>query len=324
MEEIMKKLVVLLVAFAAIVGMTCGSWAADYPTKPITFVVPYSAGGSSDQLVRGMQPYLETAMNATLVPKNITGGGGAVGMSEALFSSKADGYTVTLPSNAVYGLEGLGNVPWKHGDFDTVARIITEDYSITFRADAPWNTLDEFIEYVKANPGTVKMGFSGFGSSTHIVAAAFAQKFGLEFSFVPYQGGSKTVAATMGGHIDANTHHPAETKAGVDAGKLRVLATMGPERSSLYPDVPTMKELGHDWVVSQWRGVAMPKGVPDEVKKVWEDALKKVCADAEFQKFITERMGGTVAPLFGNELDEFLNQMADVFITTAQNLQKDK
>ncbi|MGI9570809.1 MAG: tripartite tricarboxylate transporter substrate binding protein, partial [Desulfobulbia bacterium] len=233
-------------------------------------------------------------------------------------------YTVTLPSNAVYGLEGLGNVPWKHEDFDTVARIITEDYSITVRADAPWQTLDEFIAYAKANPGKIKMGFSGFGSSTHIVAAAFGQKFGLEFAFVPYKGGSKTVAATMGGHIDANTHHPAETKAGVDAGKLRVLATMGPKRSNLYPDVPTMQELGHDWVVSQWRGIAMPKGVSADVKKAWEEALAQVAADPEFQKFITERMGGTVAPLFGKDLDMFLDEMANVFITTAQNLKKNQ
>jgi len=320
----MKKLLTLLLALIATVGFTITATAADYPSKPITFIVPYSAGGSSDTLVRGMQPYLEAAMGATLVPKNVTGGGGAVGMSQALFSSKADGYTVTLPSNAVFGLEGLGNVPWKHEDFDTVARIITEDYSITVRADAPWMTLDEFIEYVKANPGKVKMGFSGFGSSTHIVAAAFAQKFGLEFSFVPYKGGSKTVAATMGGHIDANTHHPAETKSGVDAGKLRVLATMGPKRSNLYPDVPTMQELGHDWVVSQWRGVSMPKGVSAEVKAQWEAALKKVAADPEFQKFITERMGGTVAPLFGSELDAFIAEMSDVFITTAQNLKKNQ
>jgi tripartite-type tricarboxylate transporter receptor subunit TctC len=320
----MKKLITTMVAVAAAVGFGWNAMAAGYPSKPITFVVPYSAGGSSDTLVRGMQPYLEKAMGATIVPKNITGGGGAVGMSQALFSSKADGYTVTLPSNAVFGLEGLGNVPWKHEDFDTVARIITEDYSITVRADAPWQTLDEFIEYVKANPGKVKMGFSGFGSSTHIVAAAFAQKFGLKFSFVPYKGGSKTVAATMGGHIDANTHHPAETKAGVDAGKLRVLATMGPKRSNLYPDVPTMQELGHDWVVSQWRGISMPKGVSADVKKAWEDALAQVAADPEFQKFITERMGGTVAPLFGADLDAFLEEMANVFITTAQNLKKNQ
>jgi tripartite-type tricarboxylate transporter receptor subunit TctC len=320
----MKKLITTMVAVAAAVGFGWNAMAAGYPSKPITFVVPYSAGGSSDTLVRGMQPYLEKAMGATIVPKNITGGGGAVGMSQALFSSKADGYTVTLPSNAVFGLEGLGNVPWKHEDFDTVARIITEDYSITVRADAPWQTLDEFTEYVKANPGKVKMGFSGFGSSTHIVAAAFAQKFGLKFSFVPYKGGSKTVAATMGGHIDANTHHPAETKAGVDAGKLRVLATMGPKRSNLYPDVPTMQELGHDWVVSQWRGISMPKGVSADVKKAWEDALAQVAADPEFQKFITERMGGTVAPLFGADLDAFLEEMANVFITTAQNLKKNQ
>ncbi len=137
----MKKLVTFLAAVAAAIGFVSGAWAADYPTKPITFVVPYSAGGSSDTLVRGMQPFLEKAMGATIVPKNITGGGGAVGMSEALFSSKADGYTVTLPSNAVFGLEGLGNVPWKHDDFDTVALIITEDYSITGRADARWLSL---------------------------------------------------------------------------------------------------------------------------------------------------------------------------------------
>ena len=316
----MKKFVTTLIASAAIAGLAFSASAASYPEKPITFVVPYSAGGSSDTLVRGMQPFLEKAMGATIVPKNITGGGGAVGMSQALFSSKADGYTVTLPSNAVFGLEGLGNVPWKHEDFDTIARVITEDYSITVRADSPWKTLDEFVAYAKANPGKIKMGFSGFGSSTHIVAAAFADRFGLEFQFVPYKGGSKTVAATMGGHIDANTHHPAETKSGVEAGKLRVLATMGPKRSNLFPDVPTMKELGHDWVVSQWRGISMPKGVSDEVKAKWEDALKKVTADPDFQKFITERMGGTVAPAFGAELDTFIKQMSDLFIETAHRL----
>jgi tripartite-type tricarboxylate transporter receptor subunit TctC len=316
----MKKIVATLVASVAIAGLAFSASAGSYPEKPITFVVPYSAGGSSDTLVRGMQPFLEKAMGATIVPKNITGGGGAVGMSQALFSSKADGYTVTLPSNAVFGLEGLGNVPWKHEDFDTIARIITEDYSITVRADSPWETLDEFVAFAKANPGKIKMGFSGFGSSTHIVAAAFADQFGLEFQFVPYKGGSKTVAATMGGHIDANTHHPAETKAGVDAGKLRVLATMGPKRSNLYPDVPTMQELGHEWVVSQWRGISMPKGVSDEVKAKWEDALKKVTADPDFQTFITERMGGTVAPAYGAELDAFIKKMSDLFIATAHRL----
>ena len=257
----MKKMIVAVAAGLVAAGVAFSVSAAGYPEKPITFVVPYSAGGSSDTLVRGMQPFLEKALGGTIVPKNVTGGGGAVGMSQALFSSKADGYTVTLPSNAVYGLEGLGNVPWKHGDFDTIARIITEDYSITVRADSDWKTLEEFIDHVKANPGKVKMGFSGFGSSTHIVAAAFAEKFGLKFQFVPYKGGAKTVAATMGGHIDVNTHHPAETKAGVDAGKLRVLATMGAKRSNLFPDVPTMKELGYEWELLQWRGVAMPKGV---------------------------------------------------------------
>ena len=319
----MKKLTTMLVAGLATVGLAMTA-SAEYPEKPITFVIPYSAGGSSDTLVRGMQPFLEKALGATIVPKNVTGGGGAVGMSQALFSSRNDGYTVTLPSNAVFGLQGLGNVPWKYTDFDTVARIITEDYSITVRADAPWKTLKEFIEYSKAHPGEVKMGFSGFGSSTHIVAAAFAQHFGLDFKFVPYKGGAKTVAATMGGHIDVNTHHPAETKAGVDAGKMRVLAVMGAKRSNLYPDVPTMKELGYDWEMYQWRGVAMPKGVPAEVKDKWAKAMMEIAKNAEFEKFIVERMGGTVAPLVGADLDKFIEHMASVFVTTAEGLKASK
>ncbi len=316
----MKKLVGIIAAGIMSAGLALSAQAAGYPEKPITFVIPYSAGGSSDMLVRGMQPFIEKAMNATIVPKNVEGGGGAVGLSQALFSSKADGYTVTLPSNAVFGLEGLGNVPWKHQDFETIARIITEDYTITVRADAPWKTLDEFIADAKTRPGKIKMGFSGFGSSTHIIAAAFGEKFGLDFQYVPYQGGSKTVAATMGGHIDVNTHHPAEIKSGVEAGKLRVLAVMGEKRSNLFPDVPTLKELGHDWVVNQWRGISVAKGVPEEVKAKWQEALTAAAADPEFQKFVTERMGGTVAPLFGAELDAFVEKMADIFITTSQRL----
>ncbi|MBE0529216.1 MAG: tripartite tricarboxylate transporter substrate binding protein [Rhodospirillales bacterium] len=316
----MKRLLGAVTTGLAVAGAAFSVAAAGYPEKPITFVIPYSAGGSSDMLVRGLQPYVEKAMGATIVPKNVEGGGGAVGISQAVFSSKPDGYTVTLPSNAIFGLEALGNVPWKHQDFDTIARIITEDYTITVRGDSDWKTLDDFIKHAKANPGKVKMGFSGFGSSTHVVAAAFAEKFGLDFQYVPYQGGSKTVAATMGGHIDANTHHPAEVKSGVDAGKIRVLAVMGDKRSNLFPDVPTLKELGHNWVVSQWRGISVAKGVPDEVKAKWEDAIKKASADPTYQKFVVEQMGGTVAPLFGKDLDAYVKEMADIFIPTTERL----
>lgn len=294
--------------------------AADFPSKPITFIVPYSAGGSSDTLVRGMQPYLEKAMNGTIVPKNVTGGGGAVGITQAAISSKADGYTVTLPSNAIFGLQGLGNVPWEYTDFDTFARVITEDYTVTARADAPFDSFQEFVDYVQANPGEVKIGFSGFGSSTHIVGAALAERFGLDMQMVPYKGGAKTVAATMGGHIDVNTHHPAEVKSGVDAGKLKVLAVLGPERSSLLPDAPTLKEMGHDYVVQQWRGIAAPNGVPDDVLAVWKDAVREMAGSAEFRTFVEERMGGTVSVAFDEELDAFLETMAGVFIPTAQKL----
>ncbi len=215
---------------------------------------------------------------------------------------------MTLPSNAIFSLEAMGNVPWKHSDFDTIARIITEDYTLSVRADSEWKTLDQFVKYAKANPGKVKMGFAGFGSSTHVVAVALAEKLGIELQYVPYEGGSKTIAATMGGHIDANTHQPSEIKSAVDSGKVRVLAVLGEKRSNMFPDVPTLKEAGTNWTVTQWRGISLAKGTPPDVRAKWEEVLKKVAADPAFQKFIVKDMGGEVAPLFGKELDAYIKQ----------------
>ena len=156
----------------AIIAVDPNQIPEELPILPLSDLVAFPTLNMSLAVPEKLLPFLEKAMGATIVPKNITGGGGAVGMSEALFSSKADGYTVTLPSNAVFGLEGLGNVPWKHSDFDTVARVITEDYSITVRADAPWKTLDEFIEYVKANPGKVAgRTNNGHGTSSQRIYA---------------------------------------------------------------------------------------------------------------------------------------------------------
>lgn len=314
----MKKVLSLLSLCLLVVGIAVSAF-AEYPEKPITFIVMYSPGGSSDTFVRALQPGLKKALGQNVIVKNVPGGGGAVGFSEAVVA-RPDGYTVTLPNNAMFSLEGMGHVGFKYTDFDILARVILEDYTLTVNADSPWQTVEDFINDAKANPGKYKIGFSGVGSSTHIVSLALADAFGYEVEQVPYDGGAKAMAACMGGHIDALTNHPGEVISGVQAGKLRTLATTGAERSKLMPDVPTFKEAGLDFVVSQWRGVATPKGISDEVKEAWKKALQEAVKDPQFIEVAEEKMGATISLAFDEELDAFVKAVADIFIPTAQKL----
>lgn len=314
----MKRSVIFLVGLLCILSLAVSVF-AEYPEKPITFIVMYSPGGSSDTFVRALQPGLEKALGQPIVVKNVTGGGGAVGFAEAV-AARPDGYTVTLPNNAMFSLEGLGHVQFSYKDFDLVARVILEDYTVTVNADRPWNTFQEFVDDAQANPGKYKFGFSGVGSSTHIVSLALADQFNYEVDQVPYEGGAQAVAACMGGHIDALTNHPAEVISGVEAGELRTLVTFGEKRSTLLPDVPTLKEQGGDFIVAQWRGIGFPKGISDEVREAWENALKEAVKDPKFIETAEQKMGATISLAFGEELDQFVKAMADIFIPTAQAL----
>ncbi|KAA0016040.1 tripartite tricarboxylate transporter substrate binding protein [Salinicola corii] len=314
----MKKLLsTLTLAAAMVVGGPV--LADDYPTKSIDMIVPFSAGGGNDTFVRALQPLLEKQLGEDLVIRNIPGGGGAVGMSRAV-ASKADGYTLLAASNAMLTLEAMGNVPFKHTDFDFIAKVIEEPYVIAVGGDSQYANLEDLVNAATSGT-TIKVGVSGVGSSAHIAAVAMANRTGAEFNIIPYPGGSEAISAAMGGHVDAVVLGGAELRSALQSGRLKALAMSYAERSDSLPDVPTFQEQGYDLTLTVWRGIAAPKGLPADVEKRWVEAIKQIVADGSYEE-TAKNLGTQVSPLYGDELDAFIDQSADVMREAAGDLAK--
>lgn len=288
-----------------------------YPTKDIVFVVPYGAGGSTDQFVRSLVPHLEESLGVSVVVRNVTGGGGAVGYSEVL-ASPPDGYTVTVPNNANFTLEGMGHVDFSYRDFDNIARVILEDYVLTMSAQSGITSIPEFVAYARANPNVVQLGHSGVGSSTHIVTVALIDFLGLEVDLIPFPGGAAAMTAAMGGHVHGIVQHPAEIVSAVAGGDLVPIASMGEVSPIAFPDLPTMQQEGFDLTVLQWRGVGFPRGISDDVRTAWVTALQRAAQSDAFRRTVEEDLKATLDLAVGADFDRFEQAMADLFIPVAR------
>ncbi|MFM1651729.1 tripartite tricarboxylate transporter substrate binding protein [Brevibacillus sp. B_LB10_24] len=282
---------------ASLVGCSSGNSAApsdkqsageNYPKKQIELIVPYAAGGGTDAVARAFADSANKTLPQSIGVVNKNGGGGAVGMSEGA-KAKPDGYKVTLVTVEMTTLPPLGLAAFTSDDFKPVARLNADPAAITVRADAPWNTIDEFLAYAKENPGKIRIGNSGTGAIWHLAATALEQKVGTKFNHIPFDGANPAVTALLGGHIEAVSVSPAEVAAHVEAGKLKVLAVMADERVEKLKDVPTLKEEGIDLSIGTWRGLAVPKDTPDDVVAVLEATTKKVTEDKAFTD-ILEKM----------------------------------
>ncbi|MFQ3788577.1 tripartite tricarboxylate transporter substrate binding protein [Halomonas sp. A29] len=314
----MKRTISLLTTAAVGIGFAVSVSANDYPTRNIEYVVPWNAGGGADNVVRALQPSLEEALGGTIVVRNLSGGGGAVGYSRAV-SAKPDGYTVTIPTNAVFTLEGLGNVGFSYTDFEYIARVLVEPYVLAVRSSGGWENLDALVEALQEEGQVLKVGASGVGSSTHVMAVALAEELGVEFEVVPYDSGANAVSAAMGDHIDAVVLNPSEVISAIDSGRLIAIVTTGDERSGVLEDAPTMLESGYDFSVAQWRGIAAPKGISQEVEDQWVEAVKQAVDNPQFQE-AARNMGSDIMPLYGDELDAFVESTAELMISEAEKL----
>ncbi|MBZ5487331.1 tripartite tricarboxylate transporter substrate binding protein [Halomonas aquamarina] len=312
----MKK---LLGGLTLAIGMVvAGQAAADYPTKNISMIVPFSAGGGNDTFVRALQPLVEEQLDGTLVIRNIAGGGGAVGMSRAV-ASPADGYTLLAASNAMLTLEAMGNVAFTHDDFDFIAKIVEEPYLVAVSSDSPYQDIESLIEAASSN--SIRVGSSGVGSSAYITANAIANRTGATFNLIPYPGGSEAISAAMGGHVEAVVLGGAELRSALDSGRLNALATTYAERSENLPDVPTFQESGFDLTLTVWRGIVGPKGLPEEVKEAWVAAIQQIVEDGSYEQ-TANNLGTELAPLYGEELDAFIDESAAVMREAAGDLAK--
>ncbi|AZO93918.1 tripartite tricarboxylate transporter substrate binding protein [Halocella sp. SP3-1] len=314
---IKKSMCSLLIIMLGIVLIGGAIASAKYPEKPITMIVMYGPGGNSDIFARTLAPGLEEYLGVDIVVKNVDGGGGALGFNEA-YTAKPDGYTVTIPNNALFTLEGMGYVGFGYEDFDMLARIVLEDYTLTVNADAPWDDFDDFVKDVKANPGTYTIASSGVGSSSDIVAKVLLDQLGLDMDIIPYDGGTGPLTAVMGKHVDACVNSPGEVISAVEGGDVKTLAILGEERNHLLPDVPTLEQIGYDFAVNQWRGIGTPAGVSEEVKEIWAEAIEHAVNSPEFIDIIEEQWGSTISTAYGEELDDFVERMANIFIPYAR------
>lgn len=279
----MKKILTAALAALIALGMTgCNKKKQEaYPTKGITMICPWGAGGGTDAILRAVCSTAEKYLGQTITVENKTGGAGSIGF-RAIKDAKPDGYTIGMITFELNSNPWQGLQDFTYEAYDPLVMVNTDAATITVKADAPYNTLAEFVDYCKAHPGTVNIGNSAPGSVWHIAAGLFAAQAGIDVKHVPFEGAAGAVTAVAGGHIEAVSVSLPEVKSQLDAGNVKVLAIMDSKRPDAYPDIPTMKECGYDVEFGTWRGIGLPEGVPEEAKKVLFDAFTSALKDPDF------------------------------------------
>lgn len=280
------------------------SLAADYPNKPIELVVPASAGGGTDALARGFAEVAKKYLPQPTVVNDKPGASGVIGMADVL-NARPDGYKVGMIIAELVILPHLGLAKFTYEGFTPVARLNADPSAITVKADAPWNSIEEFLAAAKAKPGAITMGNSGNGSIWHLAAVGLEDKVGVKFNHVPYQGAAPGVVALLGGQIDAVAVSPGEVAVHVQSGKLKILAVMADERLKAFDKVPTLKERKIDLSIGTWRGLALPKGAPADVVNVLRTAARKSAEDPALRETLDKLNLGFAyldAPEFGKAM----------------------
>lgn len=274
-----------LFTFVAAVALSLPALA--WPDKPITIVVPFPPGGSTDTLARALATPMQATLGQTIVVENRAGATGTIGTAQVKRSA-ADGYTLLVASLGPYVIAPhlVKNVPYDPGkDFDLLTVAVQAPNLLVVPANSPHKTLTNVVAYEKTNPGKMAFASSGNGSSDHLTVELFWQQTGTSGVHVPYKGGAPAITDLLGGQVDASFQNINAVISHVRAGKLRALAITSDKRSPLLPDVPTMAEAGAPGVnVYSWQAVAAPKGLPTDVKKKLHDALMTALKDPGIQQ----------------------------------------
>jgi tripartite-type tricarboxylate transporter receptor subunit TctC len=260
--------------------------AQDFPTKPIELVLPYGPGGSHDLTARAVASVAHTYLGQPLLVVLKPGGGGAVG-SQYVIRAKPDGYTLLFGGsgpNTTFAL--VQKAPIGPEQFIPVARINFSAPFLAVRADAPWKSLRELVDYAKKNPGKLNFANSGPWGAADLPMRMLGKAGGFEYNNIPHDGGGPAMLAVLGGHADATFGFTAQLVPQIAAGKMRVLANTDTKRHPDVPNTPTMKEEGFDVVFTMWRSVLAPKGTPPAIVDRLETAFKKLSEDKSFQALI--------------------------------------
>jgi len=292
-----------LFALAAVAALMAPAIAVAFPTKPVELTVLFGAGSAADLLARKLAELAGKDLGQPVAVVNRTGAGGAVGYTYVKNQSP-DGYALVWNSNSISTAYHAGNMKLDYTAFAGVAALTGEPVSLAVKADAPWKDMRELLAHAKAKPGEVRVGNSGRGSFTHLMAVALENRAGVKLTHVPF-GRELAVTTVLGDKIEASVQLPAEIMAQVTGRQVRVLAVSGDRRLASLPDVPTFKESGVDLTMTLWRGIAVPRGTPEPVVARLERAFVQAAQSAEFREFAT-RMGAIVEVRGAKDFDAFV------------------
>lgn len=282
--KIWKVCVASMVLLTVVFGLGLSdARAAEYPSREIEVMIPWSVGGSTDTTFRTFLSVLPKYLKAPVIIVNRPGGGAVPGYAEAM-KKKADGYYFVAWATASITKTHMSMTPYDSSTFDPVINLVSAPCWLLVPKDSPYKTLNDLLEDAKKRPGEVTLGNAGAGGGTHMIALAFEKAAGVKFNHIPHKGGGPTVVAAVGGHVDAINVSPPEGVPQLDAGELRCLAIFSKERLEDFPDYPTAVEQGVDFTLSQWRGLAAPRGMKPEHKQLVHDAFKATMDDPDFQK----------------------------------------
>jgi len=261
------------------------SFAQPYPTKPINLIVTFAPGGTLDTSTRILAVKAEKFLGQPLVVSNVGGGAGSVALGQVA-KKRADGYDITsCTSTGLIRIPQLRAVPYNHDDFVPIMHFASVQSGVVVKSDSPYKSFKDLVEYARKNPGKVTYATSGVGSPMHIAMEYVADREKIQWTHVPYAGGAPGLSAVLGGHVTAMSDST-EWLPHVKEGSLRLLVTHGERRMKSFPDVPTLRDLGYDFINETVFMIAAPKGTPAPIIKKLDEAFHKGMDDPEFVKTI--------------------------------------
>lgn len=289
-----------------------------YPTRPVTVIVPWGAGGGTDATARIVAALLEKGLGQPFNVVNRTGGSGVVGHS-AIATAQPDGYTIGMLTVEISMMHWQGLTELTPRSYTPLALMNEDPPGIQVSSSSPYKTVKELADAIKAAPpGKFKASGTGQGGIWHLALVGWMQAMGLpanQVAWVPSNGAAPAMQDLAAGGLDLTTCSVPEARAIIEAGKAKSLAIMAPARNPVFKDVPTLKEaMGIDYATGAWRGIGAPKNLPPEIATKLTSALKKVYDSAEFKDFMSNRGFGTVwgdAAHFASFMDKGDAQMGE-------------
>lgn len=288
MVQRVRRGLMFAAAGAALAAPFGSALAQAFPTKPITLIVPWPAGGSTDRHHRALAELASKHLGQQIIVENKPGAGGTLGPSTMALTAKPDGYTISQYPMGMLRIPHMNKVQWSPiNDFTFIMGVSGYTFGFVVKAESPHKTFKDYVEAARKQPGKIDFGSTGIGTSPHLLLEELADNAKVEFNHVPFKGNADLMQALLGGHVMAASDASGWDKF-VDGGQMRLLATFGEQRTKRWPQVPTAKELGYNIVGNSPYGLVGPKGMDPAVVKTIHDAFKKAMDDPKHAEVLAQ------------------------------------